>query len=375
MRILYVVKDDPRTALGHAAERARNFLRVWRELNISVTCVFPAMSSAPQPKSPEYHGLTCKRGFFEKVHQYATSYHFRQAGPTFIRQLRELPAQKNADFIVCEELTSADLALRTVPGARVIYVAHNVESLLMKSLQAATPLAVFRRHHLRRRESEIIRECAMVFCFSNDDREKLRRLTGREDLRLTRAGCVQPRLREKPTTGNKILFVGALDYFPNIEALRWYAGEIHPRLGKELPVLVVGRNPSAEVETICHRHRFELVRSPADMEPFLRQGALSIVPLLSASGTRGKILEAAMHELPVISTTLGAEGLGFEKDRDLLTADTAEAFALEMRRLLESPALGARLAAAARERAEYFLYERVVDDFTAELKEARAASR
>jgi glycosyltransferase involved in cell wall biosynthesis len=80
------------------------------------------------------------------------------------------------------------------------------------------------------------------------------------------------------------------------------------------------------------------------MEPELARADLVVVPLRYGSGTRFKILEAAAHRIPVVSTTLGAEGLGFEDGRHLLIADDAAGFASACVRLLEDTALRRRLA-------------------------------
>jgi glycosyltransferase involved in cell wall biosynthesis len=95
---------------------------------------------------------------------------------------------------------------------------------------------------------------------------------------------------------------------------------------------------------------------------------VAVAPLLAGGGTRLKILEAAACGVPVVSTRIGAEGLGFEPEREILLRDTAKDFASAVADLLADPARRARLAGAARARVEaFFDWKKIGDRFAAEL--------
>ena len=143
---------------------------------------------------------------------------------------------------------------------------------------------------------------------------------------------------EKPT----LLFCGAMDYAPNVDALRWFFAGLHARLLAEvsdLEVLIVGRSPVPEVEAHARHPGVTVTGGVADVRPFYRRAWAQIVPLRIGGGTRLKIPESMAIGTPVVSTSIGAQGLGLRHDVDILLADTEERFAQETARLLKDPAL------------------------------------
>jgi glycosyltransferase involved in cell wall biosynthesis len=148
-----------------------------------------------------------------------------------------------------------------------------------------------------------------------------------------------------------ILLQGSLRYAPNIDAVEWLIEQIAPRLWEEFPsaqIRLVGK-PTRAVEA---RHRppsVTVVGSVPDMEPELERADIAVVPLRIGSGTRLKILESFAHRVPVVSTSLGAEGLDVQDGVHLLLADDAGTFATACQRLLRDPDLRKRLVDAAEE--------------------------
>jgi polysaccharide biosynthesis protein PslH len=134
-----------------------------------------------------------------------------------------------------------------------------------------------------------------------------------------------------------ILFCGAMDYNPNIDALRWYFREIHDSVRKivpELRVLIVGKAPAAEVLEYGRKENVLVTGGVPDVRPYYRQAWLQIVPLRIGGGTRLKIVESLAMGTPVVSTTIGAQGLDLCHECDILLADTAEEFAEQTVRAL-----------------------------------------
>jgi glycosyltransferase involved in cell wall biosynthesis len=145
----------------------------------------------------------------------------------------------------------------------------------------------------------------------------------------------------------------------NVDATVWLVDEVLPLVWARRPdahLYVVGRNPA---QTILDRRgaRVHVTGEVPSIVPYMRASAAALVPLRWESGTRFKILEAFACQTPVVSTTLGAEGLAVEHDRHLLLADDASAFAEAILALIEQPAVGRRLVAPAYElvRREYDL--------------------
>ena len=148
-----------------------------------------------------------------------------------------------------------------------------------------------------------------------------------------------------------VLLQGLLFYPPNAYAARWLAEEVAPILRQLVPAAEV-RLVGADSPTVRRLHdppRVTVTGRVPEMGPELARADIVAVPIRFGSGTRIKVLEAFAHRIPVVSTTLGAEGLDVRHGEHLLLADTPEDFAAACARLLEDSALRARLAANAHE--------------------------
>jgi hypothetical protein len=146
-----------------------------------------------------------------------------------------------------------------------------------------------------------------------------------------------------------VLFQGHLGYPPNIDAAQWLATTIAPRIRAAEPATelrLVGR-PATNITQLHRPAELTVVGQIPSMEYELAGATVAVVPVRFGSGTRVKILESFAHRVPVVSTTLGAEGLDVEDGVHLLMADDPEEFAAVTVRLLRDPLLRARLTEAA----------------------------
>jgi hypothetical protein len=146
-----------------------------------------------------------------------------------------------------------------------------------------------------------------------------------------------------------LLFQGSLNYAPNMDAADWFVREIAPRIRDLVPgavVRLVGR-PTPGVERLDEPPRVTVVGRVADMGAELERADLVVVPLRYGSGTRIKILESFAHRIPVVSTTIGAEGLDVVDGVHLLIGDDPDTFAAQCQRVLTDAALRRRILDAA----------------------------
>ncbi|HUG14180.1 MAG TPA: glycosyltransferase family 4 protein [Thermomicrobiales bacterium] len=153
---------------------------------------------------------------------------------------------------------------------------------------------------------------------------------------------------------HRLLSVATMHYPPNAEAIRWFARDMWPILRSEHPDLevdIVGSRPPRDIIDLGKLDQGMCVHGfVEDVEHLYRQAAVFIVPLQTGSGVRVKILEAMARGIPVVSTTVGADGLDVRHGVHLLIADTPHDFARSVTLLLEQPELRSRVARAARQR-------------------------
>ena len=156
--------------------------------------------------------------------------------------------------------------------------------------------------------------------------------------------------RPETAKTHEIAFSGNMEYHPNTAAAHFFAEFVWPILREREPELVwrlVGKNP--QVLKLPRDPRIQLTGAIEDALPLLAGAKAAVVPLLSGSGTRFKILEAWAAGTPVISTTVGAEGLDAVPNEHLLIADGASQFAHAVLSVLYEDGLASRLARAGRE--------------------------
>jgi glycosyltransferase involved in cell wall biosynthesis len=159
-----------------------------------------------------------------------------------------------------------------------------------------------------------------------------------------------------PPAVPRVLFTGTMSYQPNHQGIRWFADEVWPTIRAAVPGVeldVVGKDPPAAVRALDGRDGITVHGFVPSMAPFFARSHVVVVPILTGAGIRVKILEAMAAGRPIVSTTLGWEGLPYvEPGRHLLVADAPEPFARHVLELLTDAPRRQALAADARSLAE-----------------------
>jgi glycosyltransferase involved in cell wall biosynthesis len=148
-----------------------------------------------------------------------------------------------------------------------------------------------------------------------------------------------------------LVFLGSMDWLPNIDGVEYFVREILPLIRKRVPactLAIVGRTPSAAIRALAQRDPgIQVTGTVADVRPWLWSAKVSIVPLRIGGGTRLKIYESMAAGTPTVSTSIGAEGLDVSHPANIRLADTAAGFADQCIELLENAQERERLAAEA----------------------------
>ncbi len=209
---------------------------------------------------------------------------------------------------------------------------------------------------LAREEREICNNMNLCLACSFNDADVLQRLGVRTSIAVVPNGVDTEYFGGSwaPPTGKsaEVVFVGTLDYQPCEIAVWDFATEVLPLLRKAVPevrFVVVGRKPSQRLKKLAERdNSIKLTGWVEDVRPFMKRAKVVVVPLKSGSGTRLKILEAFSMGLPVVSTTIGMEGIDAVDGIHLLIADSLKDFAYSVQRLIEDPELAQRIGGAGR---------------------------
>jgi len=154
-----------------------------------------------------------------------------------------------------------------------------------------------------------------------------------------------------PLAQPSLVFTGKMDFRPNIDAVLWFSQSVLPRLWERVPeahFYVVGQSPSPRLDPLRAEPRITITGRVEDTRPYIAGAAVYVVPLRVGGGTRLKVLEAMALGRPLVSTTLGVEGLGTAHGQELLLADEPEAFAQAIAGLLHDEGRRQALGRAAR---------------------------
>jgi glycosyltransferase involved in cell wall biosynthesis len=223
---------------------------------------------------------------------------------------------------------------------RILVNAHNVEHHLKRLSAEACGSALARSWQrqvselCRQFESRMLRDANLVFCCSDEDRQRFGVLAPKRGPHATvavAANGVDTGHFCGPYSSPKapcLIFTGTGGYGPNDDAVKWLLSELLPQIRKRLPelrLILAGRQAARSWGAwVGSDAGIEVHSDVPDIRPLMQRATAAIVPLRQGSGTRFKILEAMSMELPVISTSLGAEGLNVKHRQELLLADSVE---------------------------------------------------
>lgn len=160
---------------------------------------------------------------------------------------------------------------------------------------------------------------------------------------------------DAPRQPNAVVFLGALDYRPNIDGIRWFCREVWPSIRERYPAAtlrIVGRRPTSAVRGLAEVAGVSVHADVPDVRPYLFEATVAVAPLEVARGVQNKVLEAMACETPVIASSQALEGISAVAGREALSADLATEWSDQIAHVFDDPALAGRLALAARNHVE-----------------------
>lgn len=288
---------------------------------------------------------------------YSVSKHYTAR---FRERMRALLAGNGFDLVHCEWTPYAryvgDLAAPT------LIATHNIEAQIWRrrAESAGSPLArwFFRLQaaKMERFERHALAGATVVTGVSAADAEQARAWGAERATVVDNGVDLEHFTPSGEGDGARAVFVGALDWFPNVDAAQYFADAILPavlRLAPKMKVKIIGRKAPESLRTaLAGREGIDFAGEVPDTRPHLAEAGIVVVPLRIGGGSRLKILEALAMGKAVVSTAIGAEGLAVTHGKDILIADKPEDFAQAMARLAASPELRRELGRNGRQLVE-----------------------
>lgn len=276
------------------------------------------------------------------------SYHVKRfVSPEFTARLREVLKEEEFDVVHVESifLTPYLPLIRKYSHAPVLLRAHNVEHLIWKRV-AQSERNPFKRSYLkhlsltlRAYECEHLNKYDGIMSITDKDAATFREMGCRKPIVSIPFGITPEDVEQVEVEPNSLFHLGSMDWMPNQEGVRWFLDKVWPLVHAQLPQLTLylaGRKMPEELLNL-QQDGVKVVGEVPDAMRFIASKQINVVPLLSGSGIRVKIIEAMSAGKVVISTTVGAEGIGYTDGENLLIADTPDQFLSQLKRCVENP--------------------------------------
>ena len=281
------------------------------------------------------------------------------------RLLQGLASAETYDVVHADQINMAQYALG-IPARHRILDAHNAVWKIVRRLCQGTAWGLRRSllelewRKMQRYERSVCRRFDQIVCVSNEDRSALAG-TASEDRRMhvipiAVDTATLPRL-ERRRDSQRIISVGTMFWPPNVEGLLWFVHRVYPLIRREIPeasLQIIGARPTAEIASLPQTDSsIEVLGYVEDIAAHLGHSAVFIVPLKSGGGMRVKILDAWARGIPIVSTSVGCEGI--EKathGENVLIGDGPVEFADHVVKLIQNASLSERLVSNGRRTAE-----------------------
>jgi glycosyltransferase involved in cell wall biosynthesis len=271
-------------------------------------------------------------------------------------RLRQLASLEKPAWIVAHSYHVAPLALDAFGPLWIDF--HNLDSELWRRMGEHAPSRLtraFARSQAPRVslvEAALVSRAAGISCVSEREADLLARLAPQVARTIVPNGVDLERyaFRAEPAREEVVFYVGDLTWPPHAQGMAWFRRDVWPLVERARPEAraeVVGRGEAPGTEG-----RFTFFGEGDDTRPHWSRAAVAVVPLQAAAGTRLKILEAAASGVPVVSTSVGAEGLDLADGSEIRIADGAAEFAAAVSELLADPGARRRQAEKARRKVE-----------------------
>ncbi len=366
-KVLIITGALPYPLVTGAKIRTFNLMKALAaEFNIELLTVIASDDDKKHLDAIEATGIKChyirrSENKFSKVSDAMLSFIFSEpyltrhyTGSEFRNELDDLMSSEEYDVIHCDSISMTG-NLHGLDHKRLILTQHNIEHIIwagyLDHASGAIQRSFYRNQHrkVKRLEEQLENIYEYIVTVSGEDKTTLARSCPENRIVVVENG-VDPGAYANDSAIDKrsgVIFTGSLDWHPNIDGLDWFADEIYPELSGLMPdcmTAVVGRRPSRVViNALAGKDGINLHPDVPEIQPYLNAARVMMVPLRIGGGSRLKILEAMAAEIPVVSTSKGAEGLAVTNGENIIIEDDPKRFAAALVQVMQDDDLYQRL--------------------------------
>jgi glycosyltransferase involved in cell wall biosynthesis len=277
----------------------------------------------------------------------------------FDKKLRSILQSDKFDVVLLESLfmTPYTETIRRYSKAKVILRSHNLEYVIWDRVAEGSRNPAKKTYlrllakQLKEYELKVFKNVDGIVAISTADEQKYRQLGFEGNLITIPFGIdIENIIYREYQEKNQIFHLGSMDWTPNIEGVEWFLTQVWPKAHKDNPKVelwLAGREMPDEMK-LLKEPNLNVVGSVGNAYEFMREKGIMIVPLLSAGGIRVKIIEGMALGIPIISTAIGAEGIDYKDQRDIIIANTPNEFATAIKKLTKEPEYAKSIGANAR---------------------------
>lgn len=286
----------------------------------------------------------------------------RDARQEMFTLVERVAAQDDFDYVHADQLNMAQYA-ESIAGVKRVFDAHNALWMLYKRLSEQLKFGpikwLYQRDWrlLQAYEGRICREFDHVLAVSEEDRNALMEVAKKTNLSMIVAPIAIDTDEVKPIERNldskRLVSIGTMFWLPNVDGILWFAREVYPLIQAKMSEVtfdVIGARPPAEIQALASDNPgirvHGYVENPLE---YVENAAVMVVPLRAGGGMRVKILNALAQAMPIVTTTIGCEGIGVKNGEQLLIGDRSEEFADAILTILQHPDMGVRLGQSGRQ--------------------------
>lgn len=318
------------------------------------------------PYCAAIHTVPIRRSFVGNARAYVSS--LRSDQPFLVTRdssekmsilVRHLTRGRNV-IVHADQLSMGQFALETNVVPRLLDEHNAVWTIVDRARKFAPfylrPMLVREKEQLRKYEGQLCQQMKAVLTVSRNDANALADV-GADPNKIAvipiAIDCAGLQLVPRRTGSARILILTTLYYPPNAEGVRWFIRKVLPFIQKQIPevhLTIVGARPPMDITNFARRNPQSVTVTGYvdDLKPYLDQASVMVVPVRIASGMRVRLLEAFARGIPVVTTSMGVEGIEAHHQEHLLIADEEIEFTEQTLRLLQDECLRERLATNAR---------------------------